>query len=98
MTCKGAVAKLSEYLDGELSGYDMLAIRNHLNSCAGCEREFADLRQLKWMVSNLIEEQPGEDFSARLKTNVFAAAKASSRKRIPVAMMTSLAFTTAVLI
>jgi mycothiol system anti-sigma-R factor len=36
VTCREAVSRLWEYLDGQLAGPDAAAIREHLETCARC--------------------------------------------------------------
>ena len=47
MNCKMASQKLGAYLDGELSGAEMLALRGHLRDCGACAEEAESLRSLK---------------------------------------------------
>lgn len=39
-TCEEAFRRLDDYLDHELSADEMVLIREHLEICAGCAREF----------------------------------------------------------
>ena len=39
-TCEEAFRRLDDYLDHELSEQEMVLIREHLEICAGCAREF----------------------------------------------------------
>ena len=52
VTCRGALARLYEYIDRELSPSDERAVRLHLKICRECSRKFrfeeqllADIRQ-----------------------------------------------------
>ena len=40
-TCEEAFRRLDDYLDRELSAPEMELVREHLEICAGCAREFA---------------------------------------------------------
>jgi len=40
-TCEEAFRRLDDYLDRELSPSDMARMQEHLETCAGCAREFA---------------------------------------------------------
>jgi anti-sigma factor (TIGR02949 family) len=40
-TCEEAFRRLEDYLDRELSAEEMGLVREHLEICAGCAREFA---------------------------------------------------------
>jgi len=39
-TCEEAFRRLDDYLDHELSAEEMVLVREHLEICAGCAREF----------------------------------------------------------
>lgn len=39
-TCEEAFRRLDDFLDHELSSEEMVLIREHLEICAGCAREF----------------------------------------------------------
>jgi len=39
-TCEEAFRRLDGYLDHELSAEEMVLVREHLEVCAGCAREF----------------------------------------------------------
>jgi len=39
-TCEEAFRRLDDYLDRELSAEEMTLVREHLEICAGCAREF----------------------------------------------------------
>lgn len=39
-TCEEAFRRLDDYLDRELSEQEMILVREHLEICAGCAREF----------------------------------------------------------
>lgn len=39
-TCEEAFRRLDDYLDHELSANEMVLVREHLEICAGCAREF----------------------------------------------------------
>jgi anti-sigma factor (TIGR02949 family) len=40
-TCEEAFRRLDDYLDRELSAAEMATVREHLETCAVCTREFA---------------------------------------------------------
>ncbi len=75
MNCKCVSQKLGGYLDGELAGSEMLALRNHLNRCDACAEEAESLRSLKSALSNLPCASPPEGLEERL----LAAVRLESR-------------------
>lgn len=72
MTCKAVQPVLNAYLDGELSGNTMIAVRHHVQECAECASELEAIRQVKSMLANLSEPEPSAEFSARLHEAVFS--------------------------
>ena len=97
MTCKSVQGKLSAYIDGELSGFEMLDIRSHVHRCPNCAGEMEQFRQLKWAVGNMAESDPGPDLADMLKEAVLKSENAAQR-RVPIAAMSTLAFAAALLI
>ena len=74
MTCNGVSQKIGSYLDGELSGSEMLGIRKHLQSCDACAEEAESLRSLKSAISNL----PCLEAPEGLEDRLIAAIRAES--------------------
>jgi len=50
MSCAEATRLLSAYLDGVVSGTEMQAVRQHLDACPSCEREYASLRRTQQLL------------------------------------------------
>ena len=53
MNCECVRRLISGYVDGELSGAQMLSIRDHLHGCAECGSEIEDIRQYKELMARL---------------------------------------------
>ncbi|BCW98759.1 MAG: hypothetical protein KatS3mg024_1586 [Armatimonadota bacterium] len=66
MNCGRTSRLISAYLDGELPGSEMLAIREHLRSCPRCSAEMEDIRQVKAAMARLTPVRPAADLEARL--------------------------------
>ncbi|MGC8862665.1 MAG: zf-HC2 domain-containing protein [Armatimonadota bacterium] len=64
MNCRRVANLISAYVDGELSGAEMLAIRRHLSECAECAEEYESIRLLKQAVSRLRAAVPRKDLAA----------------------------------
>ncbi len=92
MNCKAVENRLSAYLDGELTGQEMLTIRAHMGRCAGCARDMADLLELKAMIGDASEPQPAAEFEGRLVAHVFSSRPACSTARaaLPYALAATL--------
>lgn len=58
MNCRKVQNLLSAYLDREMSGVEMFAIRRHLSECAGCNLEFESLIVIKQALGNLPQKNP----------------------------------------
>ena len=70
MNC-GRVSRLfSAYIDGELSGVEMLEVRNHLRSCPACQQEIESLRGLKTAMSRLQPVRASAGAEARLMERI----------------------------
>ena len=66
MNCRRVVNLSSAYVDGELTGAEMLAIRRHLSDCAECAEEYASVRLTKQAVARLATAVPRKDFAASI--------------------------------
>ena len=62
MSCNTVQAKLSAYLDGEISGVEMQQIRQHVNACASCQEEFNTLRSVQSALRDLPATPEPPDF------------------------------------
>lgn len=76
MTCRSVQAQLSAYLDRELSGDEMLAVRSHLHDCPACREEVDELRMLKRMLGSAPAPEPPADFADRLCAAVLSQDRA----------------------
>jgi len=51
--CESIQASFTEYLDGRLTGLEMHRVAAHIESCAGCAREWNSLRRMQASLANL---------------------------------------------
>lgn len=65
---------LSAYLDRELSGEEMLLLRDHLSTCSECSLEFDELRRVKSALIQMPEIEVSPELLSRMKVQVFASA------------------------
>ena len=72
---------MSAYVDGELSGEQMLSIREHLKSCPECEACEQIERRLKRLMGSLTACPPQEDFESRLVESVITKPRQRREKR-----------------
>ena len=64
MNCRRVVNLMSAFVDGELTGTEMLAIRRHIGDCPECARERESLRMTKLALARLRTVAPREDLAA----------------------------------
>jgi predicted anti-sigma-YlaC factor YlaD len=81
MNCKSVQNQLSAYLDREIAGDEMLAIRAHLHDCAECREEAEALKTLKRMLTASPVPEPPADLADRLCATVFATRPADVERR-----------------
>lgn len=94
MNCNAVQIRLSAFLDGELVGSEMLAIRQHLGHCPVCAEESESLRTLKSLLGAGPEPEPSSEFETRLVSHVFALdapAKRRGRGTLSAAVAATLA-------
>lgn len=77
MTCHGADARLSAYLDRELTGEEALELREHLRSCPRCQEELEVLRLIKQSLAKTACCEPSEEFEQRLMQQVLTQPRRS---------------------
>lgn len=66
MNCHKVQSLVSAYVDGELGGHEMLAIRQHLAECEECAAEYESLLSLKRMFGRLQPKHPRIDLATRI--------------------------------
>ena len=86
MSCKSTQAKLSAYLDGEMSGGEMQAIRAHVHRCRDCQTELDGLKSVQMILRGL---SPGPEPSASLPTAIHQSLVTTNRNilRLGLALM-----------
>lgn len=84
MNCRIVRSKLSEYVDQELSGREMLAIREHTATCSSCAHELNRELKLKTMLGSLKGAEPSIGFESRLIEAVLSqSSPAKVQSRLP---------------
>jgi len=53
MNCRFVLNRLSSYIDSELKGDEMFAVRQHLHQCASCTKELSEQAAVKKVLSSL---------------------------------------------
>jgi anti-sigma factor RsiW len=98
MTCRSIQQKLSSYVDGELSGFEMLDVRSHLSGCAACRSEAEELRALKGLLGNMTEAGPDSDFHTQLNKVVFESPRTPAYRPVSLAVICCVAFATTLIL
>jgi hypothetical protein len=81
MTCRELQPLYSAYLDGAVTGAEMRAISEHLETCAGCERSYRSLSATQKMVSSLGRKPAPPELALRLQVAISQAAAQSYARR-----------------
>ena len=66
MNCHRVQSLISAYVDSELPGVEMLAIRQHLNQCSECNLEFEGLLRIKRTFGTMQPSRPATDLPDRI--------------------------------
>jgi len=66
MNCQKVQSLISAYLDGELGGQEMLAIRHHLVGCRDCSDEYESLLAIKRTFGRMSPKRPADDLALRI--------------------------------
>jgi len=79
-TCESYQEKISQLLDGELSGDDLADVRAHISACPGCRRVYDAFAAVSGALSEELEEPPaalapGILFKVRLESGKRPAAR-----------------------
>ena len=67
MRCTEAKELFSPYLDGVVTGRQMLGVERHLASCAGCQQEYQLLRETQRMLVSVGRPKTPEDLGLKLR-------------------------------
>src|SRR5271169_499164 len=67
MKCVEAKSMFSPYLDGAVTGSEMLALSQHLETCADCQREYVSLRQTQQLLTKVGRRKAPEDLALKLR-------------------------------
>lgn len=67
LRCPQAKRLFSPYLDGAVTGTEMLALQNHLLDCAGCNHQYLALRRTQQLLVNVGRPRVPEDLGLKLR-------------------------------
>jgi hypothetical protein len=67
MRCMEAESMFSPYLDGAVTGTEMLALTQHLDNCARCQGRYVSLRQSQQLLTNMRRRKAPDDLALKLR-------------------------------
>jgi hypothetical protein len=79
MQCPQAKRLFSPYLDGAMTGAEMLALQDHLSECQGCQREYQALRRTQQLLMNMGKPKVPADLGLKLRLAISREAAAARR-------------------
>jgi|SRR3954462_10420332 hypothetical protein len=80
--CPEAKRLFSPYLDGAVTGTEMLALQDHLTGCPACDREYQALRKTQQLLANMTRPKAPADLGLKLRLAISKETAAARRGRI----------------
>jgi hypothetical protein len=81
LQCPEAKGLFSPYLDGAVTGTEMLALQKHLSNCAGCNGEYEALRGTQQLLMSMPRPKVPADLGLNLRLAVSREAAEAKRHR-----------------
>src|SRR4030081_957162 len=78
--CTEARQLFSPYLDGAVTGTQMLGLQEHMENCPACHREYVSLRKTQQLLGTLRRPQVPSDLGLKLR---LPASREAVRARVP---------------
>lgn len=79
MPCPRAKRLFSPYLDGVVTGVEMLALQDHLSGCRECRQEYQALRQTQQLLASARKPKAPGDLGLKLRLAISREVAASRR-------------------
>jgi len=79
MKCTEARPMFSPYLDGAVTGTEMLNLSRHLDGCVDCQREYVSLRQTQQLLVKVRRRKAPDDLSLKLRLAISREVARASR-------------------
>jgi hypothetical protein len=79
LTCPQAKRLFSPYLDGRVSGTQMLALQQHLRDCTACNARYESLRRTVQLLGSVSRPKAPEDLGLRLRVAISREAAQARR-------------------
>ena len=81
LRCPQAKRLFSPYLDGAVTGAEMLALQDHFAKCTACEREYQALRRTQQLLVNVARPKVPADLGLKLRLAISHEAARARRAR-----------------
>lgn len=81
LTCPQAKQMFSPYLDGAMTGAEMLALQSHLRECADCNRQYQSLRKTQQLLTSVARPKAPADLGLKLRLAISREAAIAQRGR-----------------
>ncbi|MEW6049966.1 MAG: zf-HC2 domain-containing protein [Candidatus Zixiibacteriota bacterium] len=81
MRCRKVRSYLSAYSNGEMTGRDLVAVREHLSTCAACRREESAFSSIRQTLPTLATPAISADFNTKLLNRIARERFAETRTR-----------------
>jgi hypothetical protein len=81
LQCPQAKRLFSPYLDGAVTGTEMLALQDHLSDCAACNEQYRSLRASQQLLVNMTRPKVPEDLGLKLRLAISREAETAKRAR-----------------
>jgi hypothetical protein len=81
LQCPQARQSFSPYLDGAMTGTEMLALQNHLAECGKCKREYESLRRTQQLLTSVARPKVPADLGLRLRLAISREVESAKRAR-----------------
>jgi len=79
LRCSEARHLLSPYLDGAVTGSEMLALQRHLSDCAACGEQYQSLRRTQQLIMSMPRPKAPADLGLRLRVAISREAAQARR-------------------
>lgn len=79
LQCPQARGLFSPYLDGAVTGTQMLALQDHMSRCANCSLQYQSLRRTQQLLSNMSRPKPPVDLGLKLRLAISREVAQSKR-------------------
>jgi hypothetical protein len=80
MKCAEAKSMFSPYLDGAVTGTEMMAVTEHLENCGRCHQEYVSLRRTQQLLTKLGRRNAPEDLALNIR---LAISREATQARYP---------------